>query len=133
MSRLASDHTASPLIFELGQDGRANRYVDRGAPLSDFLPPDTLRDELPLPDNSELEVVRHFTRLSQRTFGIDIGFYPLGSCRNCAICTRTRRTNWLKAHCRSCGNSSEPSARCSAWRRFHSTPRPARMPSSPHC
>ena len=80
MSRLASDHTASPLIFELGQDGRANRYVDAGAPLTDFLPKETLRGELPLPDNSELEVVRHFTRLSQRTFGIDVGFYPLGSC-----------------------------------------------------
>ena len=80
MSRLASDHTASPLIFELGQEGRANCYVDRGAPLSDFLPEDVLRDDLPLPDNSELDVVRHFTRLSQRTFGIDVGFYPLGSC-----------------------------------------------------
>ena len=80
MSRLASDHTASPLIFELGQEGRANRYVDSGAPMTDFLPKDVLRDDLPLPDNSELEVVRHFTRLSQRTFGIDIGFYPLGSC-----------------------------------------------------
>jgi len=33
-----------------------------------------------LPDNSELDVVRHFTKLSQRTFGIDVGFYPLGSC-----------------------------------------------------
>ncbi len=80
MSRLASDHTASPLIFEQGEDGRANRYVDRGAPLTDFLPDSVLRDELPLPDNSELDVVRHFTRLSQRTFGIDVGFYPLGSC-----------------------------------------------------
>jgi len=74
------DHTASPLIFELGQDGRANRYVDAGPPLSDFLPQHTLREHLPLPDNSELDVVRHFTRLSQRTFGIDVGFYPLGSC-----------------------------------------------------
>src|SRR5579872_4269896 len=80
MSRLASDHTASPLIFETGQDGRANRYVPSGAPLTDFLPQDVLRSDLPLPDNSELDVVRHFTRLSQRTFGIDVGFYPLGSC-----------------------------------------------------
>ncbi|HEY8313935.1 MAG TPA: aminomethyl-transferring glycine dehydrogenase subunit GcvPB [Candidatus Baltobacteraceae bacterium] len=80
MSRLASDHTASTLIFDLGQDGRANAYVDRGEPLSDYLPEALLRDELPLPDNSELDVVRHFTRLSQRTFGIDLGFYPLGSC-----------------------------------------------------
>ncbi len=80
MPRLASDHTSSPLIFELGQDGRANKYVQSGAVLSDFLPNHLLRDELPLPDNTELDVVRHFTRLSQRTFGIDVGFYPLGSC-----------------------------------------------------
>ncbi|MDQ2871726.1 MAG: aminomethyl-transferring glycine dehydrogenase subunit GcvPB [Candidatus Eremiobacteraeota bacterium] len=80
MSRLASDHTASKVIFEIGQDGRANKYVDSGDPLTDFLPKDVLRDDLPLPDNSELDVVRHFTRLSQRTFGIDLGFYPLGSC-----------------------------------------------------
>ena len=39
-----------------------------------------MRDDLPLPDNTELDVVRHFTRLSQKTFGIDLGFYPLGSC-----------------------------------------------------
>ncbi len=48
--------------------------------MTDFLPAGLLREELPLPDNTELDVVRHFTRLSQRTFGIDLGFYPLGSC-----------------------------------------------------
>jgi len=80
MSRLASDHTATPLIFEQGQNGRANRYVESGPPLDEYLPKNVLRDDLPLPDNTELDVVRHFTRLSQRTFGIDIGFYPLGSC-----------------------------------------------------
>jgi glycine dehydrogenase subunit 2 len=69
-----------PLIFELGQEGRANRYFEEGKPLESFLPSTALRDELPLPDNSELDVVRHYTRLSQRTFGIDLGFYPLGSC-----------------------------------------------------
>jgi len=71
---------APPLIFDLGQEGRANRYVEEGKPLANFLPASALRDELPLPDNSELDVVRHFTKLSQRTFGIDLGFYPLGSC-----------------------------------------------------
>jgi glycine dehydrogenase subunit 2 len=69
-----------PLIFELGQEGRANRYLEEGKPLETFLPPAVLRDELPLPDNSELDVVRHYTQLSHRTFGIDLGFYPLGSC-----------------------------------------------------
>jgi glycine dehydrogenase subunit 2 len=75
-----SDPTYSPLIFEQGEEGRANRYVEQGRPASDFLPRTVLRDDLPLPDNSELDVVRHFTRLSHRTFGIDLGFYPLGSC-----------------------------------------------------
>jgi glycine dehydrogenase subunit 2 len=80
VSAPASDATSSPLIFALGQEGRANRYVDAGKPLQAFLPPAILRDDLPLPDNSELDVVRHYTRLSHRTFGIDLGFYPLGSC-----------------------------------------------------
>jgi glycine dehydrogenase subunit 2 len=69
-----------PLIFELGQPGRANTYFPNGRALEEFLPANVLRTELPLPDNSELEVVRHFTRLSQRNFSIDTGFYPLGSC-----------------------------------------------------
>ncbi len=80
MSAPASDRTASPLIFELGQEGRATRYVEHGKPLQSFMPANVLRDDLPLPDNTELDVVRHYTSLSQRTFGIDVGFYPLGSC-----------------------------------------------------
>jgi glycine dehydrogenase subunit 2 len=71
---------SEPLIFELGRPGRANTYFPNGRSLDEFLPTAALRAELPLPDNSELEVVRHFTRLSQRTFSIDTGFYPLGSC-----------------------------------------------------
>jgi len=70
----------TPLIFETGQDGRANRYLPAGPALETLLPREALRNELPLPDNSELDVVRHFTRLSQKTFGIDTAFYPLGSC-----------------------------------------------------
>jgi glycine dehydrogenase subunit 2 len=74
------DKTQSRLIFDLGQTGRANRYVEEGKPLDTFLPKSALRNDLPLPDNTELDVVRHFTKLSHRTFGIDLGFYPLGSC-----------------------------------------------------
>jgi glycine dehydrogenase subunit 2 len=70
----------TPLIFETGQEGRANRYLPAAPALDTLLPKDALRDDLPLPDNSELDVVRHFTRLSQKTFGIDTAFYPLGSC-----------------------------------------------------
>ncbi|HKL94469.1 MAG TPA: aminomethyl-transferring glycine dehydrogenase subunit GcvPB [Clostridia bacterium] len=39
-----------------------------------------LRAELPLPEVSEVDVTRHFTALSKRAFGVDDGFYPLGSC-----------------------------------------------------
>ncbi len=51
------------------------------AQASDFLPEGLLRDEPPaLPELSELDVVRHFTLLSRRNFGVDSNFYPLGSC-----------------------------------------------------
>ena len=39
-----------------------------------------VRQELPLPELAEVDVVRHFTRLSQLNYSIDTGFYPLGSC-----------------------------------------------------
>jgi len=44
------------------------------------LPEELLRKEIPLPQLTEVEVTRHFTNLSLRNFGVDIGFYPLGSC-----------------------------------------------------
>ena len=117
MSAPAFDPTARPLIFELGQDGRANRYLDDGqAARQRSCPPACCATILPLPDNSELDVVRHFTQLSQRTFGIDLGFYPLGSCtmkynprvndamaakpRVRATCIPSRPTNSRRARCR---------------------------------
>ncbi len=75
MQQLAFD---TPLIFESGQPGRANRYLPSAPALTDFLPAEAVRADLPLPDNTELDVNRHFTRLSQKTFAIDLGFYPLG-------------------------------------------------------
>jgi len=44
------------------------------------LPEDLKRSSLPLPDVNEGEVVRHYTNLSRKNFGIDTNFYPLGSC-----------------------------------------------------
>src|ERR671918_2575298 len=44
------------------------------------IPKELLRKELPLPNVSELTVVRHYTNMSQLNFGVDLGFYPLGSC-----------------------------------------------------
>src|SRR5260221_3451418 len=50
-------------------------------PEESMIPAWMLRNEpAPLPEVSEIEVVRHYTHLSQRNFGVDTGFYPLGSC-----------------------------------------------------
>lgn len=75
---------AEPLIFDLSKDGRRGYAlpaldVPQVDP-ADHIPARFLRKELPLPSLSELEVVRHFTRLSRLNHSVDIGFYPLGSC-----------------------------------------------------
>jgi glycine dehydrogenase subunit 2 len=49
-------------------------------PIEKLIPPELLRQDLPLPESSELDVIRHFTRLSQKNFSVDTHFYPLGSC-----------------------------------------------------
>ncbi len=71
----------SLLIFEKSRSGR-RAYAQ--APLdSDAtdIPAQFMRDDKPrLPEASELQVVRHYTRLSQKNFSIDTQFYPLGSC-----------------------------------------------------
>ena len=69
------------LIYEKSQEGRRGVGLPRTRPAGPELP-DELRRERPprLPEIAEPELVRHFTRLSTRTFGIDTGFYPLGSC-----------------------------------------------------
>jgi glycine dehydrogenase subunit 2 len=69
-----------PLIYELSAPGRPGVPLPQAdVPLAG-LPAGLVRDELALPELSELDVVRHFVRLSQLNHGIDIGFYPLGSC-----------------------------------------------------
>src|SRR5688500_18336484 len=44
------------------------------------IPKNLMRKELPLPNVSEISVVRHYTNISRMNFGVDLGFYPLGSC-----------------------------------------------------
>ncbi len=69
-----------PLIYELSAPGRTGvTYPEPDVPLAD-LPAGLLRDDLPLPEVSQIDVVRHFVRLSQLNHGVDKGFYPLGSC-----------------------------------------------------
>ncbi len=67
-------------IFELSRPGRKGiRYPAPDVPLAE-LPGEFLRKDLPLPEISENEVVRHFTNISQLNHAVDTGFYPLGSC-----------------------------------------------------
>src|ERR1700735_5279519 len=75
-----------PLIFELSKPGRrASSQIpptpDPGARRAADIPAHLRRARAPaLPEVSELQTVRHFTRLSQFNFSIDSHFYPLGSC-----------------------------------------------------
>ena len=69
------------LIFDQSSPGRANGAQLAPAPAPDDLPAALLRaSPPPLPQVSELQAVRHYTRLSQKNFSIDTHFYPLGSC-----------------------------------------------------
>lgn len=72
-------------IFELGSPGRQGVSIpDNDVPsinVNELVPAKYLREkEISLPEVSELDTVRHFTRLSRMNFGVDVGFYPLGSC-----------------------------------------------------
>jgi len=70
------------LIFELSQPGRGNPALAPAAlPPADDIPAAYLRETPPgWPEVSEMDAVRHYTRLSQKNFSIDTHFYPLGSC-----------------------------------------------------
>jgi len=73
------------LIFERSREGkRAFSLPEPDVPvrgLSEIVPGDLLREEIEdFPEVSEVDVVRHFTRLSTWNYGIDTGYYPLGSC-----------------------------------------------------
>jgi glycine dehydrogenase subunit 2 len=80
------DHQApEPTIFERSRPHRrASSFPVLDVPVVDpatVLPGVELADEPPaLPEIGELDLLRHFTRLSHRNHGIDVGFYPLGSC-----------------------------------------------------
>ncbi len=76
---------AKSLIFEIGQAGR--RAIDLpkcdvpAKPIESLIPDKYLRKTAAaLPELSQPDLIRHYTALSQRNFGVDSGFYPLGSC-----------------------------------------------------
>ncbi len=74
-----NDNRLEPTLHELSRPGRV--AVTMPAPSRRAnIPPELLRDELRLPEISQLDVVRHYTRLSQLNYSIDTQMYPLGSC-----------------------------------------------------
>jgi len=92
------------LIFEHSRDGRVNgaHHLDGQADIS-AIPEALLRRTPPgLPQVSEMDGVRHYTRLSQKNFSIDTHFYPLGSCtmkHNPRACnTLSMLPNFLARH-----------------------------------
>ena len=69
------------LIFELSRPGRSGYSLPKAWGAEVKLPANLTRQSLlDLPEVSEVDVVRHYTNLSQMNFGVDTGFYPLGSC-----------------------------------------------------
>jgi len=72
------------LIFNKSVEERGTDFIN--SPLKDiktpehFIPKEMLRDKLKLPSLGELDVIRHYTKLSRLNFGVDTHFYPLGSC-----------------------------------------------------
>ncbi|MFA5183794.1 MAG: aminomethyl-transferring glycine dehydrogenase subunit GcvPB [Syntrophales bacterium] len=74
----------SELIFEKSTPGAIGFSLPEldvpAQPVEKLIPKELLRGNLPLPELTELDVVRHFTRLSQKNVCVDTHFYPLGSC-----------------------------------------------------
>ena len=67
-----------PDISQPGKVGCSLPHLD--VPPAELPPKELLRQEFELPEVSEVELVRYFTALSKLNYGVDTGFYPLGSC-----------------------------------------------------
>src|SRR5689334_24236578 len=90
------------LIFEHSRAGRQATAQNPGGDVDVSGIPEKLRraDKPALPEVSELEAVRHYTRLSQLNFSIDTHFYPLGSCTmkyNPKVCEQVAGFTGFKA------------------------------------
>ena len=74
------------LIFERSQPGRIGYRLPpldvEETPINEILPQEFQRDDdlLDMPEVSEVDVIRHFVRMSTWNYSIDLGMYPLGSC-----------------------------------------------------
>ncbi|MHA1471927.1 MAG: aminomethyl-transferring glycine dehydrogenase subunit GcvPB [Promethearchaeota archaeon] len=72
------------LIFNKGNNLAQQNFVPKldiePEKIEEILPKNLIRDELRIPDISEVEIVRHYVKLSKINYGVDSGIYPLGSC-----------------------------------------------------
>ncbi len=67
-------------IYDLSSPGRKGVDLPEPDVPETPIPEEFLRDDLPLPELSLVQVTRHYLRLSQKNYAVDKGFYPLGSC-----------------------------------------------------
>ncbi|NHJ21110.1 MAG: glycine dehydrogenase subunit 2 [Candidatus Lokiarchaeota archaeon] len=72
------------LIFQKGNNSTHTNFIPKLdieiEKLENIIPRNLLRDDIPIPDVSEVEIVRHYIKLSRMNYGVDSGIYPLGSC-----------------------------------------------------
>ncbi len=72
------------LIFEKSCPGRRASTIPKSdvpeVSVEEVIDKHLLRGDVDLPEVGEIDLVRHYTALSRRNFGVDVGFYPLGSC-----------------------------------------------------
>lgn len=69
-----------PLLYEMSNPGTVAYSLPNCDVPETPLPTNLMRNDLRLPEIGEVDVVRHFTRLSQKNYCVDLGIYPLGSC-----------------------------------------------------
>jgi glycine dehydrogenase subunit 2 len=122
------------LIFELSAPGRfAHSLPECDVPDPDpaaHLPREAIRAEPPrLPEVSEVDVVRHYSRLSQLNYGVDTNFYPLGSC----TMKYNPKVNEDMARLPGFGSWRATCPRSRAWTTCRSSPPPAPRASWPGC
>jgi glycine dehydrogenase subunit 2 len=69
-----------PLLFDVSRPGRDGVSLPACDVPEGEIPAGLIRSRLPLPEVAEIDVVRHYVRLSRMNYSVDNGFYPLGSC-----------------------------------------------------
>jgi glycine dehydrogenase subunit 2 len=80
MADLPAGKMVEPTIYELSSPGRTGVSFPSPEVPPTGLPDALLRNDLPLPELAEVDVIRHYTALSKLNYSVDDGFYPLGSC-----------------------------------------------------